>query len=273
MAEIHDNKISAQSGATVPDPSVSSYPPGSYPETTAGGAMSESDTGQSSKTDQAKERASAAAGQLSSEAAGVTEHARGAASGIKQQAGSEISSVAEDAKHEVRSLASEARDRLGGRVDETTRSLAATLTDAGQELRAMAERSERQGGLTDLVRDLGDRTEQFGHRLESEGYQSFTNDVTRFARNRPGVFLLAAGTAGFIVGRMLRNTDTQSITQAVKGDQSISGTGETQMTYGQTAHGTEPAPDASAYAASMASSGAVEDIETGYRTQEPGRGI
>ena len=42
-------------------------------------------------------------------------------------------------------------------------------------------------------------------RLEDRGIEGVVDDVSRFARRRPGVFLLAAAGAGFVVGRFVRS--------------------------------------------------------------------
>ena len=44
----------------------------------------------------------------------------------------------------------------------------------------------------------------FANRLEMSGPQGLVDDVSSFARRRPGAFLLAAGVAGFAVGRIAR---------------------------------------------------------------------
>jgi hypothetical protein len=190
MAEINEREISAPDGSS-----------------TGSGATSE-----------ARQRAEAAAGQASAAATGVKEHAAQAASEVKEQAGEELAAVRDEARHEARTLAQEARDRIEGQVEGTTRHLASTIADAGRELRAMAERSDRADSpVTEVVRQLADRTESVANRLESGGYRGVVDDVTRLGRNRPGLFLVAVGAAGFLVGRVLRNADTSSVKQAVQG--------------------------------------------------------
>lgn len=222
MAEIQDQEISTAGATAFPEPALSSYPTGSYPIATGdpapGTAGFETDEG-GGKVDEAKQKAAATADQIGAEAAGVKDHALQVAGDVKAKAGEELSSITDEARGEVKNLALEARDRIGSQLDSSTKQLASVLSDAGQELRSMAERSEKQGPLTDIVRQLGTRVETVAGRLENEGYQSIANDVTRFARNKPGTFLLLAGTAGFVVGRMLRNTDTKAIADAAKGDQ------------------------------------------------------
>ena len=49
------------------------------------------------------------------------------------------------------------------------------------------------------------RWSSFASRLEDRGIEGVVDDVARFARRRPGVFLLAAAGAGFVVGRFVRS--------------------------------------------------------------------
>ena len=262
MAEIHDNEISTPSGATAPDPSVSAYPTGTSPLGTAGGT--------DSKADEAKAKAAAVADQATTDAADVKDHAVQAVGDVKQQAGAEIASIKNEATNQVRSLALEAKDKVGAQADTAASQLATLLTDAGQQLSSMASQAEKQGPLTDVVRQLGQRVESSATRLDNGGYQSVVNDVTRFARNKPGIFLAAAVGAGFVVGRLLRNTDTQSIAQAAKGE-SPDAYGDASLPYSQDAYSTGtytggPATPttADAYATTMAVETSIPEDELGY---------
>ena len=59
------------------------------------------------------------------------------------------------------------------------------------------------------------QVEGLASRLEQRGPQGLMDDVTRFARRRPGVFLSGAVAAGFVVGRVVR---AGVATQQVDGD-------------------------------------------------------
>ena len=48
------------------------------------------------------------------------------------------------------------------------------------------------------------RIQRFADQLEREGPQAVATDLSRFARRRPAMFLMAAGTAGFLIGRAVR---------------------------------------------------------------------
>jgi len=196
MAEIHEHEIST---TTYAEPSASPT---------------------------AQDRAAAVTDQATTEASNVKDSAVQAAVEVKDQAREQLADIAQQAKSEARSLTTEARGRLEKQADGTTKQVASTVADIGQELRTLAERSDRPDGpATEVIRQLADRTERFAQRLEAVGYRGIADDLTRFGRNHPGTFLLGAGAAGFLVGRMLRNTDTQALAQSLKGEASSNGNG------------------------------------------------
>jgi hypothetical protein len=59
------------------------------------------------------------------------------------------------------------------------------------------------GPVTDTARELADAAHHLAGRLE-DGFQGVADDLRRFGRRRPGLFLLGAGAAGFVVTRRLR---------------------------------------------------------------------
>jgi hypothetical protein len=229
MAEIHDNEISTP-GGTYADPlapsplsPTASDALGGTGATGAGGypGSGGTTTTTSTTTTETRDKVATAADQATTEAAGIKDNAASAAADVKQQAAGELANIKDQAKQEARNLTSEAKTRISGQVDNTTSQVASALADLGNELRSMADKSERPDGpATEIVRQLAGRTETISQRLEREGYRGVTDQLSRLGRNKPGLFLVAAGAAGFVVGRMLRNTDTQSLTDAVKGQSS-----------------------------------------------------
>jgi hypothetical protein len=137
---------------------------------------------------------------------------------VKDQAASQIGHVKDEVVHQASDVVHQAREQVGQQVDDSTHRLADALRAAGQELSAMAQRSEQDGPMTDVVRQLGHRASTMGQRYQQGGRRALTGDVTSFARRSPGMFLLAAAGAGFVVGRIVRNADTKAITDAARHD-------------------------------------------------------
>ena len=74
------------------------------------------------------------------------------------------------------------------------------------QLQALTEgRPGDAGPLAGYVTDARQQVASFASRLEDRGIEGVVDDVARFARRRPGVFLLAAAGAGFVVGRFVRS--------------------------------------------------------------------
>ena len=74
-----------------------------------------------------------------------------------------------------------------------------------QQLVALADgRPESAGPLAGYLYDAEDQVRRLASRLEQGGPQGVIDDVTRFARRRPGLFLTGAMAAGFLVGRAMR---------------------------------------------------------------------
>jgi len=155
------------------------------------------------------------------QAAGVKDHALDAAAEIKDHAGAEVRSLKHEAEEQARDLAGEARQLVQTHADDTTNQVAGALADAGRELTRMASSAEHQDSpATEVVRQIGERAVRTAERLQDQGYQGVAQDLTRWARKHPGTFLMAAGVAGFVAGRLLRNVDTSSIAEAAKGNDS-----------------------------------------------------
>jgi hypothetical protein len=76
----------------------------------------------------------------------------------------------------------------------------------GDGINALAEgRPEDAGPVAGYARDAAARVGDMAQRLESRGYDGMVQDVSAFARRRPGVFLAGAGLLGFAVGRVIRS--------------------------------------------------------------------
>lgn len=168
-------------GDPLPDPvATSSYAPLETP----------SDTGAPSKAETAKETASVA-----------KESAANVAGEAKQQAAGLASEAAGHARGVLDSALSTAREQGDQQATRAVGGLR-TLSD---QARALSEgRTDQAGRLGDLVTQAGDRASSLAGRLESGGIQGVVDDVSGFARRRPGLFLAAAAGLGFLAGRALR---------------------------------------------------------------------
>lgn len=166
--------------------------------------------GGGSKVDQVKQGAAHAAHDVRDEAAG-------AVSDVKGEAVDQLGHVKDEVVDHAHDLLAQTRSQAVTQADQGTHQLAESLVAAGGELTAMADRSEQDGPMTAVVRQLGQRASAMGQRFQEGGYQALKGDLTGYARSSPGMFLLAAAGAGFAVGRLVRNADTRALADAAKG--------------------------------------------------------
>jgi hypothetical protein len=135
---------------------------------------------------------------------------------LKQEAGDAGHRVADTARQEARSVGSEVRDQsrhLADRVGEEVRSQASTqqhraaggLRDVGEQFSRMADSSEQDGVAQQIVGTVGERAEHVAAWLDHREPDDVLEEVKRFARRRPGVFLAIAAGAGVVIGRLTRS--------------------------------------------------------------------
>jgi hypothetical protein len=144
--------------------------------------------------------------------------ARTAAEGGGQVAGTvgeQASRVASETTRQAKDLLQEGRTQLTEQAREGQRKAAGGLRTLSDQLSRMAEKSEGQGMANDVVRQAADRTRTAASWLEDREPGDLVDEVRRFARRKPGVFLAGAALAGVLVGRLTRG--------AVEAQQSDSG--------------------------------------------------
>lgn len=149
--------------------------------------------------------------QKASDTAGV------AAEEGKQVASSAVdhaSSFAERARHE---LEDQSREQ-GGRVAELLRGVC-------EDLDAMSEASTGRSPAGDIARSLSSAARQWAGRLDRDGLGAVASELGDQGRRRPVTFLAGSLVAGVTAGRLMRNSDTSRITDAVRDDRGGDGSG------------------------------------------------
>lgn len=208
----------ADTPSAVPPP-ASTLPP---PATSTTG----SDSTASQATEQGKQVASHAADEAKSVASEAGDHSRQLAT----EAADASRQVVQTVREQVTDLRGEVTSQARTVFDQTTSQLseqAQRQTEkAGQALRTLSEqtsalaegRTEEAGELSRYARQVSDQLGQLSQRLEQGGFDAMLGDVQRFARRRPGAFLLGAAALGVVAGRLGRSakeatgerSDTQS---------------------------------------------------------------
>jgi hypothetical protein len=116
-----------------------------------------------------------------------------------------VGAVKDDAKQKAVDVAHQVRRELETQGDAQAKRVASTLQDVGGQLRGMADGGGDDGAVAEATRKLAEKSQQVAQRLEEGGMSGVGDDLRDFARRQPGLFLAAAGVAGFVVTRVLRN--------------------------------------------------------------------
>lgn len=146
---------------------------------------------------------------------GKVDAAKQEAVDLKDTATSQVKSVAETAKDEASTVVGEAKVQAKDLYAQTQKELkeqtatqqqriAVGLRAAGDELGSMAANSDSGGMVGDLVKQASSRLSSAATWLEDRDPSSVLDEVKRFARRRPGAFILGAAIAGIVVGRLTR---------------------------------------------------------------------
>jgi len=114
----------------------------------------------------------------------------------------EAAGVAQEAGHQARDLVGEARGQVRQQLDSQRGRLSDLLSELSEELEQMAGASERKGLASELARQASSRARDVRGYLDGGGDP--LGDVRRFARRRPGTFLVGTLAAGVFAGRATR---------------------------------------------------------------------
>jgi ElaB/YqjD/DUF883 family membrane-anchored ribosome-binding protein len=167
-----------------------------------------SGSGTGGTADAAKEQGQ----QLASETAESGKH-------VANVAKDEVKSVAGEAGTQARNLLGTAQSQLASQASDQKNTLVEWLRSLADELGSMADTS-RQGAEDEssstngVAAQFAQRAQGYAHNsaswLDDHEPSQIFNEVGRFARRRPGVFLAVAAAAGVVAGRLTRGLTASS---------------------------------------------------------------
>ena len=137
----------------------------------------------------------------------------GVAAGALQQGGQQIigetkaqvGKLNEEVQRQIHAVLEQAQQELGGRAAEQTDKAATNLRGLAEEFRALADgRPEEASSLVPHVLQLSQTAAHYADRLDSGGFTGVMEDLSNFARRRPGLFLVGALAAGMATARLAR---------------------------------------------------------------------
>lgn len=125
----------------------------------------------------------------------------------KEQAGD----VAAEAMTQAKALLDQTRSELSAQGSVQQEKAASGLHSLADELKGLIDGTGSQDGVVaDLAREASQRVRSAASWLESREPGEVIDDVRRFARQRPGTFLLSAALVGVIGGRLTRGLATDA---------------------------------------------------------------
>lgn len=138
------------------------------------------------------------------EASDLTDSATGHAKDVLGAAKDEASSVVGEAKMQAKDLYAQTQRELRDQANTQQQRLATGLRSVGDELGSMASNSDGSGIAADLVQQASGRVSAAANWLGDRDPGAVLTEVKRYARRKPGTFILAAAIGGVIIGRLTR---------------------------------------------------------------------
>jgi hypothetical protein len=124
---------------------------------------------------------------------------------VKATARDDAANVARQARSEASRLMDQAKQEAQRQAEDRGRQAAQRLRTFSDQLTALSEgRTEQAGPLVGYAERARTQMQTWADRIEQRGPQAIVEDVSSFARRRPGMFLVAAAGAGFAIGRLVR---------------------------------------------------------------------
>lgn len=155
--------------------------------------------------------------------------------GRTQTAKEEAGKVASEAKGQARKLVGQAKSELSEQAGAQQQRLASGIRSVGDELHTMGAAQDGGGIASELVGQVARRADDVADWFENRDPGSVLDEVTRFARRRPAVFIGVAAVAGILAGRL-----TRSVVEVAK-EESASDGSATSASTGAPATASAPA--------------------------------
>lgn len=168
---------------------------------TAGTPGTESGATGGGAADTAKQAASTAKEQAGEVGQQAAQNAKQVAGTAKEEA----TKVASEAKQQAKQLYNESKTQLTEQAGVQQARVASGLRSMSDELSSMANNSEQQGVASELVSTVASRAGSVASWLDGRDPASVLDEVKRFARRRPGMFIAVAAITGVVAGRLARN--------------------------------------------------------------------
>lgn len=128
----------------------------------------------------------------------------GTESGQMKEKAADVKDKATDAAGAAKEKASEATQKATEKVDERRGQTAEAMDSAAVQIRERGESLPGGERTTEMAATAADKVEATSTYIRDNDVQDMMADLETFVRSHPTQSLVAAGVAGFLVGRMLR---------------------------------------------------------------------
>jgi hypothetical protein len=165
---------------------------------------------------------------VSDKASQVAGSAKQSGTEVAQNAADKAKTVAAETQRQARNLVGEAQDQVREQAQTQQQRASSGLHSLADQLRGMADQGDQSSVATDLARQASDRAHGVASWLEQRQPGDLIDELRRFARQRPGTFLLAAAAAGVLAGRLTRGVVAAQSDQKSEQESATSGTPSTE---------------------------------------------
>lgn len=138
------------------------------------------------------------------QAANVKDTALDAGKNVAGTAKEQAATVAAEAKDQAKSLLQTVTSEVRDQGNTQQQRIAGAVHAVAKELGSMASSSQESGPVTDLAQQASRKVGEIGHWLENREPRELLDEVRRYARRRPAMFLAFCGLAGVVAGRLTR---------------------------------------------------------------------
>ena len=174
-----------------------------------------------SETRDAKEIASVA----KAETVAVAQSAVDSGKEVVHEAAAQVSVVANAAKDQLGTVLGQVKGEFRSQIDARGQQAAEGMRTLSTQMSSLAEgRPQEAGRVGELLVEAQQRVQSYADTLQQRGPQGIAEDLTTFARRRPGLFLLAATAGGFAVGRFVRGGAAANRQQAGQRESALGST-------------------------------------------------
>ena len=135
----------------------------------------------------------------------VADETRRQAGAVAETAKEQAGTVAHEAMGHAKDLAGDAKQQLHQQAQQQTDALGGVIGTLGERVHALADGDlDRAGPVGDYVQRIAGQVDGIADKVDQLGFDGMVDEVQRYARRKPGAFLLGAAVAGFAVSRLAR---------------------------------------------------------------------